>query len=68
MRPAKLYEWNGWRYSLTDWAEISGVPRYTITDRIKAGWTFEQAIVYLPGDAPPGRGRGRHGPQQARAA
>jgi hypothetical protein len=56
-RPPKLYEFGGARLSLTDWSEVSGIPRHTIIDRMQAGWTFAEAVVYFVGDGPPGKGR-----------
>lgn len=58
-RPPKLYRCFGVELSLSDWAEVSGVPRFTIRNRMKDGWTITEALVYLPGEVPPGRERSR---------
>lgn len=54
-RPPKLYEFGGARLSLTDWSEVSGVPRHTLIDRLDAGWSFSEAVVYQVHERPPGK-------------
>lgn len=40
-----LYEFRGTRYTATELAELSGVPRGTLYQRLAHGWTIEQAVT-----------------------
>lgn len=42
---ASHYEYNGKRQSLNDWAKETGIPVATLQDRIRRGWSFEDAIT-----------------------
>lgn len=47
MRVNRLLTINGVTRTSVEWAEISGIKRTTIMERIKRGWTHERAI-FLP--------------------
>jgi hypothetical protein len=38
-------EWQGEKKSTADWADIVGIPRKIICDRISAGWSIEDALT-----------------------
>lgn len=42
---ASHYEYDGKRQSLNDWAKETGIPVATLHDRIRRGWSFEDAIT-----------------------
>lgn len=44
-RTARMLELNGEVHSLIEWSEITGLKPDTITERIKAGWTIEEALT-----------------------
>lgn len=39
-----MIEWNGCTYPLSKWSKITGIPRATITERIKRGWDIDKAL------------------------
>jgi hypothetical protein len=43
-----LYEWNGQRRSVADWARQSGIQRLTLRHRLKNGWPIERALTEKP--------------------
>lgn len=36
---------NGVSHTLTEWSVLTGIPRTTITNRIKLGWTVEETLT-----------------------
>ena len=44
-RRSRLLSLNGVTQCVADWAEETGISRYTIHDRLKNGWTAEQALT-----------------------
>jgi hypothetical protein len=44
-RDCHYIEYNGEVKTLTDWAELAGIPRYTLHDRLKRGWTIEKSLT-----------------------
>lgn len=45
-RSSKYAECRGERHTLAEWAEISGIPRNRISQRLKVGWEVEKAIFH----------------------
>lgn len=41
---AILYEYNGCRKTIKEWAERSNIPEPTLRHRLKIGWTIKDAI------------------------
>jgi len=44
----KLYEWNGERRCVADWARVTGIQRLTLRHRLKAGWPVWRALTEKP--------------------
>ncbi len=44
-RTSRFITWHGETRSLAEWAEILGVSRCLISDRIERGWTIEEAMT-----------------------
>lgn len=44
-RTARIIECNGVSLSLVEWSEITGLHPDTITERIKSGWSIEEALT-----------------------
>ena len=38
------YEYGGKRMTISEWSKETGIPRNTLLNRIKRGWSFERAI------------------------
>jgi len=47
-RSVRLLTLNGTALPLSDWSQRCGVPRSTLLQRIKAGWSVERAITTSP--------------------
>lgn len=58
-RELKLYELNGRAMCIADWARESGRPDELIRDRVKRGWTLEEALNTPSGELPPRLAGGR---------
>ena len=43
-RNTKLYEYNGESLCLSEWADKYGIEKKVISDRLRAGWKFEDAL------------------------
>ena len=43
-RTNKFFELNGVAHTLAEWSDITGIKYQTIFNRIKIGWSFEDAI------------------------
>lgn len=53
-RPPKLYLAFGFGpFTLRDMEEISGIPSYTIKNRLQDGWPMEEALIYQVRELPP---------------
>lgn len=46
-RTARIIEFNGEKKSLVEWSEITGLNPDTITERIKNGWSVEEALTTI---------------------
>ena len=44
-RTARIIVYNGVAHSLIEWSEITGLHANTITERLKNGWTIEEALT-----------------------
>lgn len=50
-RDTRFLTFRGQTRALTEWAEILGISRWTLWDRVvRRGWTTEQALSLAPGD------------------
>lgn len=47
-RGLRLVSWRGETRSVGEWAEITGIPYFTLMRRIKLGWTAERALTEPP--------------------
>lgn len=43
-RSAKLYQWRGRDYTLTQLSRLVGIPNYVLRSRLARGWTLEEAL------------------------
>jgi hypothetical protein len=43
-----LYEWNGEKRSVAEWARVTGIQRLTLRHRLKAGWPVARALTEKP--------------------
>ena len=41
-------EYNGESHTMTEWAEITGIKRETIRERLKSGWNVKRALTEKP--------------------
>lgn len=51
----RLLTWRGETHTVTEWAEITGLPRVTISQRFHRGWSVERCLTIPRGAAPRGR-------------
>ena len=47
---AAMIEWDGVVRSVTEWSEVTGIPRFRIFSRLRAGWTPVDALTLPPED------------------
>ena len=47
-RNNKILEFDGQRHCVSEWAEITGIPKGTISSRIRYGWTIEEVMTIEP--------------------
>lgn len=56
-RRSNVLEFNGERHCLTEWAEIRGMTREALNNRIRRGWPVGEALGYIPHSAADHKGR-----------
>jgi len=47
-RNNKFIEYNGEIHCISEWAELTGIPKGTITSRLRYGWTPEEIFTIKP--------------------
>ena len=47
-RNNRLIEYNGEIHCVSEWAELTGIPKGTITSRLRYGWTPEEIFTIKP--------------------
>lgn len=47
-RSNRILEFRGEKHNVTEWSEITGIPRSAINNRLRYGWTVERALTEKP--------------------